>query len=60
MHSKRVAATLAMVSLLATAHGSWYGEDVEKGADIMIRYPWWGKCTYNAHWGRIRLGGVWE
>jgi len=35
------------------AHATWYGENVERGADIMmmdIRWPWWAETTYCANW----------
>ncbi len=35
------------------ARATWFGENVEKGADIMmmdLRYPFWAESTYNAHW----------
>jgi len=35
------------------AHATWYGENVESGADIMmmdVRWPWWAESTYWANW----------
>ncbi len=35
------------------AHATWYGENVEAGADIMmmdIRWPWWAETTFSANW----------
>ncbi len=35
------------------AHATWYGENVENGADIMmmdLRWPWWAESTYSANW----------
>lgn len=49
--------TLTLIALwclaLPVAHATWYGENVDSGADIMmmdIRYPWWAETLYNAHW----------
>ncbi len=47
---------LAVLWMLGTASfcgATWFGENVGKGADIMmmdLRYPWWAESTYNAHW----------
>ena len=35
------------------AHATWYGENVERGSDIMmmdVRWPWWPESTYFANW----------
>ena len=35
------------------ARATWYGENVEPGADIMmmdLRWPWWAESTYSANW----------
>ena len=35
------------------AHATWYGENVQRGADIMmmdVRWPWWAESTYSANW----------
>lgn len=50
-HLVRIA--LLLSALAPLAHATWYGENVERGADIMmmdIRYPWWSESLYNAHW----------
>ena len=36
----------------ARVRATWYGENVEKGSDIMmmdVRWPWWGESTYFAN-----------
>jgi len=44
------------------AYATWYGENVESGADIMmmdIRWPWWAETTYSANWNISTVpGGV--
>ena len=35
------------------ARATWYGENIESGADIImvdLRWPWWPSGTYYAHW----------
>ena len=49
-----LAFTLPAVSSKAT----WYGENVEPGADIMmmdLRWPWWAESTYSANWNIASL-----
>jgi|TARA_B100000959_G_C14983587_1_gene624567 hypothetical protein len=44
---------LFAVAYSAPASATWYGENVEKGADIMmmdLRWPWWAESTYSANW----------
>ena len=41
------------IILPPTVRATWYGENVEKGADIMmmdVRWPWWPESTYFANW----------
>ena len=40
------------------SHATWYGENVEPGADIMmmdLRWPWWAESTYSANWNIASL-----
>jgi hypothetical protein len=51
----RLLSGLAFLALAAPvpAHATWYGENVEKGSDIMmmdVRWPWWPESTYYANW----------
>lgn len=51
----RLPAILVILSsfVLMPAHATWYGENVEKGSDIMmmdVRWPWWPESTYFANW----------
>jgi len=52
----------AVAYLPPAAHATWYGENVERGADIMmmdIRWPWWAESTYCANWNFATVpGGV--
>ncbi len=47
---------LALVALLfipSAVHATWYKENVEDGADIImmdLRWPWWPSSTYYANW----------
>ncbi len=47
-----VAITVSIATALP-APATWYGENVEDGADIMmmdLRWPWWPESTYFACW----------
>ena len=51
-HASRILAALALLTL-AAARATRYGENVEKGSDIMmmdVRWPWWPESTYFANW----------
>jgi len=54
MHRARILPVVLSFGLAATfAQATWYGENVESGADIMmmdIRWPWWAESTYSANW----------
>ena len=42
-----------LVLFPSAAYATWYGENVEDGADIMmmdLRWPWWAESTYSANW----------
>ncbi len=44
---------LAAVVIVPSAHATWYQENVEDGADIMmmdLRWPWWPSGSYFANW----------
>lgn len=50
----RILMALALGTLVAVqpARATWYGENVEKGSDIMmmdVRWPWWPESTYFAN-----------
>ena len=48
-----VALGLGAVLSCPTAHGTWYGENVENGSDVVmmdLRWPWWPSGTYFANW----------
>jgi len=52
---RRALVPLAALVLLAPSavEATWYGENVEKGSDIMmmdVRWPWWPESTYYANW----------
>jgi hypothetical protein len=64
---------LALFGVAPSARATWYGENVEKGSDIMmmdVRWPWWPESTYFANWnftnmpsgiggyGGFAMGGV--
>ena len=54
IHSVRIMMALAFLTLVAAqpAQATWYGENVEKGSDIMmmdVRWPWWPESTYFAN-----------
>lgn len=53
MSMKLFLSSLSLLLMLCSAQATWFGENVEDGADIMmmdLRYPWWAESTYNAHW----------
>ena len=54
MNRITILSALFVLALLAPcANATWYGENVESGADIMmmdIRWPWWAESTYCANW----------
>ena len=67
------ALSLALFAVAPSARATWYGENVEKGSDIMmmdVRWPWWPESTYFANWnfttmpsgiggyGGFAMGGV--
>ena len=44
---------LFLLLSLPAARGTWYSENVESGADIILmdlRWPWWPSGTYFANW----------
>jgi hypothetical protein len=44
---------LAAVVVVPSAHATWYQENVEDGADIVmmdLRWPWWPSGSYFANW----------
>lgn len=46
-------AALMLLAPCATAWATWYSENVENGADIVmmdLRWPWWPSGTYYANW----------
>ncbi len=53
---KQLLLTLISATFMAiplSAQATWYGENVEKGSDIMmmdVRWPWWPESTYYANW----------
>ncbi len=49
-----------LAALSCPAFATWYGVNVEKGADIMmmdVRWPWWPESTYFANWNYHLLPG---
>ncbi len=41
------------LSFASTSHATWYGENIEDGADIImmdLRWPWWPSGSYFANW----------
>lgn len=47
------AAVLALVSTGSGVQATWYSENIESGADIImmdLRWPWWPSGTYYANW----------
>ena len=62
----RIFAAFVFLALASSppAQATWYGENVEKGSDIMmmdVRWPWWPESTYFANWnfrhGPTGIGG---
>ncbi|MDB4494760.1 hypothetical protein N9217_00440, partial [Akkermansiaceae bacterium] len=56
----KILVTLSLLSI-TQARATWYGENIEEGADIMmmdLRWPWWAESTYSANWniGTIPTG----
>ncbi len=50
---RTIAAVAVSVVIAMPAPATWYGENVEDGADIMmmdLRWPWWPESTYFACW----------
>ncbi|MDG1364160.1 MAG: PA14 domain-containing protein [Akkermansiaceae bacterium] len=48
----KILVTLSLLSI-TQARATWYGENIEEGADIMmmdLRWPWWAESTYSANW----------
>ena len=48
----KILITLSLLSI-TQAKATWYGENIEEGADIMLmdlRWPWWAESTYSANW----------
>ena len=46
-------AALILVSLCPVVRATWYSENIENGADIImmdLRWPWWPSGTYYANW----------
>jgi hypothetical protein len=44
---------LSLLSSRPAARATWYSENVENGADIVmmdLRWPWWPSSTYFANW----------
>ncbi|AQT69176.1 putative protein related to plant photosystem II stability/assembly factor [Anaerohalosphaera lusitana] len=44
---------LLCVACVLPTYATWYGENVDDGADIMmmdVRWPWWPESTYYANW----------
>ena len=53
-HTSRILTALAFltIAIAQPVHATWYGENVEKGSDIMmmdVRWPWWPESTYFAN-----------
>ena len=49
---------LALALPAVSSKATWYGENVEPGADIMmmdLRWPWWAESTYSANWNIASL-----
>ncbi|MDB4749411.1 PA14 domain-containing protein [Rubripirellula sp.] len=51
----RILTTILLAVMLPSVptRATWYGENVEPGADIMmmdLRWPWWAESTYSANW----------
>ena len=59
MSMKLFLSSLSLLLTLCSAQATWFGENVEDGADIMmmdLRYPWWAESTYSAppsHNGKV-------
>jgi hypothetical protein len=48
-----LAAALALVASSTGVQATWYSENIESGADIImmdLRWPWWPSGTYYANW----------
>jgi len=46
-------ALAALAAAPSELHATWYGENVEGGADVMMMdvcWPWWPESTYSAIW----------
>ena len=49
---------LALALPAVSSKATWYGENIEPGADIMmmdLRWPWWAESTYSANWNIASL-----
>ena len=61
MKRNRILSVFFILALLPpSARATWYGENVEPGADIMmmdVRWPWWAETTYSANWNFGTLPG---
>lgn len=48
-----LAALTALLLPIPAARATWYAENIENGADIImmdLRWPWWASGTYYANW----------
>ncbi len=51
--TQHLLAALLLLTTCSLAHATWYSENVQDGADIImmdLRWPWWPSGTYYANW----------
>jgi hypothetical protein len=54
-HRKLILPFVALILMMSNSvvRATWYSENVESGADIVmmdLRWPWWPSGTYYANW----------